>query len=106
MATDVALREAQTMAVTAVVLFQIFYLLSCRSLRDSLHTIGLLSNRAVLVGIALLLALQAAFVYLPPMQALFGTTSLHAYDLGIAAAVAATILPVIGVEKWLHRRGR
>jgi len=104
--TDVALREAQTMAVTAVVLFQIFYLLSCRSLRDSLHTIGLLSNRAVLVGIALLLALQAAFVYLPPMQALFGTTSLHAYDLGIAAAVAATILPVIGVEKWLHRRGR
>jgi len=105
-AADVALREAQTMAVTAVVLFQIFYLLNCRSLRDSLRAIGVFSNRAVLAGIAVLLALQAAFVYLPPMHALFGTTSLQPADLGTAAVVAASILPVIGLEKWLRRRGR
>ncbi len=33
---DLALREAQTMAVTTVILFQVFYLLNCRPLRDSL----------------------------------------------------------------------
>ena len=34
-----ALAEAQTMAVTTVVLFQAFYLLNCRSLRDSIVVI-------------------------------------------------------------------
>ena len=32
--------EAQTMAVTTVIMFQIFYLLNCRSLRDSIVRIG------------------------------------------------------------------
>jgi magnesium-transporting ATPase (P-type) len=46
-----ALREAQTMAVTTVILFQMFYLLNCRSLRDSVLKIGLWSNPWVYVGI-------------------------------------------------------
>jgi Ca2+-transporting ATPase len=103
-APALALREGQTMAVTTVVLFQIFYLLNCRSLRDSLLAIGLFSNRHILAGIALLLALQAAFIYLPQMQAVFETKSLNGPDVLLAAAVAATILPVIGIEKRLRRR--
>ena len=35
----VALREAQTMAVTTVVFFQVFYLLNCRSLRASVFQV-------------------------------------------------------------------
>lgn len=42
--TAVALSEAQTMTVTTVVLFQIFYLIECRSLRGSVFESGLLSN--------------------------------------------------------------
>jgi magnesium-transporting ATPase (P-type) len=101
---ELALREAQTMAVTTVILFQVFYLLNCRSLRDSLLAIGLWSNPTVYLGIGALLLLQAAFVYLPFMNALFGTAPLGP-DAWLEATLAALILvPVISLEKWWRQR--
>ncbi len=100
----VALREAQTMAVTTVVLFQIFYLLNCRSLRDSILRIGLFTNPYVYVGIAVLLLLQLAFVYTPFMNAVFGTSPLNADALAKSLLVSLTVLPVITLEKALLRR--
>jgi magnesium-transporting ATPase (P-type) len=101
----VALGESQTMAVTTVILFQIFYLLNCRSLRDSIFRIGLWSNPVVYAGIAGLLALQAAFIYAPFMNALFGTAPLGAGALAKAAVVASVVLVVISAEKgWRQRR--
>jgi magnesium-transporting ATPase (P-type) len=99
-----ALRQAQTMAVTTVILFQVFYLLNCRSLRDSILRIGLWSNPAVYVGIAALLALQAAFVYLPFMNALFGTSPLSLEALAKSALVGSSVLPAISLEKWWRNR--
>jgi Ca2+-transporting ATPase len=102
-AHGVALAESQTMAVTTVIMFQIFYLLNSRSLRDSVLRIGLGSNPAVYVGIATVLLVQAAFIYLPPLQAVFGSAPLEWNDLLIAALVGALITPVVAVEKWLLR---
>ena len=100
----VALGEAQTMAVTTVVAFQVFYLLNSRSLDHSLLEIGLFSNWTVWAGIGALAALQLAFVYLPFMNALFGTVPLPVPDLLLAIAVGVTILPVISAEKWVRSR--
>jgi magnesium-transporting ATPase (P-type) len=101
---DLALREAQTMAVTTVVLFQVFYLINCRSLRGSVLKIGLFSNPLVYVGIGALLLLQFGYVYLPFMNTLFGSAPLGPHDLLKSALVAMTVLPVIGIEKWWHAR--
>ncbi|MCC6556242.1 MAG: HAD-IC family P-type ATPase [Polyangiaceae bacterium] len=103
-ASELAYREAQTMAVTTVVLFQIFYVLNCRSLRESLLAVGLFSNPWVYAGAAALLLLQLGFVYLPFMNALFGSAPLPASAWLKSALVAMTILPVIGVEKWWRQR--
>jgi len=101
----VAVREAQTMAVTTVVLFQIFYLLNCRSLRDSLLRIGLFTNPYIYLGIAVLLLLQLAFVYLPLFNRVFGSAPLNAEAWGKSTLVAAVVLPVIAAEKaWRQRR--
>jgi len=100
-----ALAKAQTVAVTTVVMFQIFYMLNCRSLRDSILRIGAFSNPAVFAGIGAILALQALFVYAPFMHTIFGSAPLAASDIVVSALVGATILPVIGFEKWLRRRG-
>ena len=99
-----ALAEAQTAAVTTVIMFQVFYLLNSRSLRDSVRRIGLVSNPAVYVGIATVVLAQAAFVYLPPLQAVFGSVPLQWGDLLIAALAALPIVPLVVVEKWLLRR--
>jgi magnesium-transporting ATPase (P-type) len=101
----IVLREAQTMAVTTVVLFQIFYLLNCRSLVDSLLEIGLFTNPVVYLGIAVTLLLQVAFVYAPWMNTLFGTAPLGLGDLAESVLVASVVVPVISVEKaWRRRR--
>ncbi|QRK07070.1 HAD-IC family P-type ATPase [Archangium violaceum] len=101
---ELALSEAQTMAVTTVIMFQIFYLLNCRSLRDSFFRIGVFSNPFVYLGIAMLVLLQLGFIYLPFMQAVFNTAPLSLEALGLCALVGAIVLPVISVEKWLRSR--
>ena len=102
----VALREAQTMAVTTVVFFQIFYLVNCRSLRDSAFRIGFFSNPTVFAGIGVLLLLQAGFIYLPFMQAVFGTAALQPGALALSVLAAASIQPLISAEKALRNRNR
>ena len=105
-ATDeAALAKAQTMAVTTVVTFQIFYMLSCRSLRGSILRIGVFSNPVVFLGIAAIVALQFAFIYASPMQALFGTAALSASDLALSVLAGIIILPVIALEKRLRNLG-
>lgn len=102
-----ALAEAQTMAVTTVIMFQIFYLLMCRSLTGSIFQLGVFSNRVIFAGIGVLVALQCGFMYLPFMRRIFGTAPLDLESWGLSALVGAVILPVIAVEKrWRGRHLR
>ena len=97
-----ALAEAQTICVTTITFTQCFYLLNCRSLRDSFLTQGVFSNPAVFVGIGILLLLQAGFIYLPPLQVLFNSTPLTWHGWIDSLLVGAVVLPVISCEKWLR----
>lgn len=99
-----ALAEAQTICVTVVTFSQIFYLLNCRSLRNSFFSLGVFSNPSVFMGIGVLLLLHACFIYLPPLQALFGSAALDARAWLVAILAGAIVLPVISVEKWVMRR--
>jgi magnesium-transporting ATPase (P-type) len=99
-----ALAEAQTVAVTTVILFQVFYLLECRSLRGSVLEIGLFSNGWVYVGIGTILVLQLSFVYLPFMNALFGSAPLGPAAWAEATLAALVVFPVVWIDKWRQRR--
>jgi len=101
-----ALREAQTMAVTVLTLMQAYYLLACRSLRESIFRIGFFRNPWIFAGIALLLPLQVAFVHAPVMNRLFHSAPLGAGDWLKSIAVASLVLPVVALEKTLERRLR
>jgi len=89
----------QTAAVTTIILFQAFYLLECRSLHASLFRMSLRGNPWVWAGIAAVLVLQAAFVYAPPLQSVFGSAALDAGSWGIALAAGMAIVPIIELEK-------
>ncbi len=101
-----ALAEAQTSCVTAITFSQIFYLLNCRSLRNSFWSQGLFSNPSIYIGITVLLLLQACFVYVPPLQNLFGTAALDSEAWLHAALAGAVVLPVISCEKWIRSRSK
>ena len=98
-----ALSEAQTMAVTAMVFFQIFYIIECRSLKYSANKIGLLSNLSIYLGIAIVLLVQVSFVNLPFMNRVFKSAPLYFDAWIVSAAVAFSILVIIGFEKWVRR---
>jgi len=98
-----AMAEAQTLCVTAITFTQVFYLLNCRSLRDSLLSQGVFSNPAIFIGIGILLLLQACFIYLPPLQAVFGSAPLDGSAWLYAMLAGAVVLPVISLDKWVRR---
>ncbi|RKG57781.1 HAD family hydrolase [Corallococcus sp. CA054B] len=100
------LAEARTMAVNTVVSFQIFYLWMCRTLTGSTREVGFTSNPTVFVGIAALVLLQAAFMYVPFFQRLFGSAPLSLGDIARSVLVGACVLPAVGLEKWLRSRPR
>jgi magnesium-transporting ATPase (P-type) len=99
-----AIADAQTMAVTTVIAFQVFYLLQSRSLRGSAREVGVFSNRMVFLGIAAVVVLQLAFIYAPAMQAVFDTAPITVGQLGLAVAVGASVIPVVAFEKWIRAR--
>ncbi len=100
---SVSIAQAQTLAVTSVAFFQIFYLLMCRTLTTPVRTIGWTSNRYVFAGIAVLLVLQIAVVHLPFLQAVFRTEDLTVGQWALAATAGAVVVPVVAAEKWWRR---
>lgn len=102
MVASLAQAKAQTSAVTFVIIFQIFYMLNCRSLKDSLLKIGFFSNWTVFIGIGIVVVLQFVFIYAPFMQSIFETVSLSSQDLLTALAFGFAIYPIIGLEKFIH----
>lgn len=102
--TSLALSQAQTITVSTVILFQIFYMLNCRSLKGSILKIGLFSNPTVFVGVVVLLLLQLAFIFAPFLRGVFGSSPIELNDLWLAILVGASVLPLISVEKWWRAR--
>lgn len=99
-----SLREAQTMAVTAIMLFQVLYLFNCRSLGPSIIWSKLFSNRYVLIGIGLAVVAQAFFVYSPFMNQIFKSSPLNMQSLIASSLVALLVIPLIGIEKILRTK--
>ncbi|MFO1420951.1 MAG: cation-transporting P-type ATPase [Candidatus Competibacteraceae bacterium] len=96
--------EARTLAVNALVMGEIFYLFNSRYIHASvLSREGLLGSRPVLATIGLMVLLQLAFTYLPPMQSLMGTTAITAADWGIVTLAGLAVLLLVELEKAVWR---
>jgi magnesium-transporting ATPase (P-type) len=102
-----SLEQARTVAVNALVMGQIFYLLNARFFQASALTRdGLLGNRVVLVAIGICLALQLFLTYAPFMNTLFDTEALGLADWALCVAAGAAVFVVVEAEKAAARAGR
>ncbi|MEN8234718.1 MAG: cation-translocating P-type ATPase [Actinomycetota bacterium] len=95
---------AQTMLFTTLIFGQLALALEVRSERRSLFSIGLLSNRAMLIAVAIGVTAHFALVYVPFLQGIFDTVALGPRDLLISLAAAAAILAAAEGWKWNARR--
>ncbi|NNU26744.1 cation-translocating P-type ATPase [Isoptericola sediminis] len=104
-ASGVPVPEAQTVAVTMLALGQLAYLFNSRLLDRSSLTVDVLrGNPAVWISVAVLLLLQAAFVYAPFMHTWFGSAPIGPADWAVAAALAAVVFVLVEGAKWWGRR--
>nr|WP_235044579.1 cation-transporting P-type ATPase [Methylohalobius crimeensis] len=98
------IEAARTVAVNTLVMFEIFYVLNCRYLTDSvLNLKGLFGNPYTWLSIVLLVIFQLGFTYLPPMQFLFGTVAIDARHWQVIVAASMSVFVLVEVEKFMVR---
>lgn len=99
-----SIAETMTMTFVSLVLIQFFKAYNFRSDRHSVLNKPFANkwlNTAILWEIGLLLLI----IYVPFLHEPFSTFSLPLYDWLIIGGLAATIVPVLEIAKWMERRG-
>ncbi len=100
-----ALETARTMAVSAVVAAEMFYLINSRHIFGSVISYeGLFGNLYVPVVIAACAVLQLMYVHAGPLQKIFGSTDLTAGEWLKVGLAGALVFLVAEVEKAVQRR--
>lgn len=98
-----SIEKARTSAVNMIIIGQAFYLLNCRSMTQSMWSLGLFSNPWFWPGVLTMLLAQAAFIYLPVMNWLFHTEPIGLNEWLLTLAAGLVIYAVIGTEKIIAK---
>jgi len=96
----VELESARTAAVNVIVLGQVSYLFSCRSLRLSVFRIGLFSNPLIWIGVAAMISLQLLLTYVPFLNMVFETQPTSWRPWALAAGSGAMLFVLAELDKW------
>ncbi|MEQ9463632.1 MAG: HAD-IC family P-type ATPase, partial [Haliea sp.] len=95
----------QTVVFTVLVFCQLANVLAIRSESESLWRQGLLSNRPLLLAVALTVLLQLAVIYLPVLNGIFKTEPLALPELLVCFSLPLLVVLAVESEKLLRRRG-
>jgi magnesium-transporting ATPase (P-type) len=95
---------ARTVAVNAITIGQVFYLLNSRYLLDSsLSLTAHMGNRYLPLGIGAVVILQLLFTYAPPFQAMFGNEPIPLWVWPWLLAGGLLFFAVVEAEKLVIR---
>ncbi len=97
---------SQTVAFTTLAAFQWFQGLNARSRYSSVFKIGLFSNRWIILGIGVAIALQLGILYIPWFNKVMSTAPLTGFDWLLIVPVASTILIADEIYKRLGIHGQ
>ncbi|KAK0429502.1 hypothetical protein QR680_011409 [Steinernema hermaphroditum] len=93
-----------TMTFTCFVLFDMWNALSCRSSRKMIWEIGLFRNSVFCWAVSGSLLCQLAVIYFAPLQRIFQTEALSAYDLAFLAVLTSSVFIVSEAKKYYELR--
>jgi magnesium-transporting ATPase (P-type) len=98
---------ARTAAVNTIVACELFYLFNVRHFTEHAFRAETFSgNRVALLVSAILIVLQLAFTYAPPMQYLFHSAALDALSWAVILGCASVLFLAVEIEKAVLRRAR
>ena len=93
----------QTMTFTVLCFAQLGNVIAIRSRRESVFSLGLLTNKPMLGAITLTVALQLMVVYVPFFNDLFSTQPLTWEEMGITVAVSSVVFWAVEIQKLVSR---
>ena len=96
--------EALTMTQAAIVAGQFANGFGCRTERESLFKVGLLTNKFLVISEFVGIGIMCAISYVPFLQNIFKTAPLTAADWGFLALAAVTLFFAEEARKWVLRR--
>jgi len=97
-------QQATTMTFFGMVAGQVGTAFAARTDRASLRSVGVLTNRLLLWGIAFELILAAIIIYAPPFQSLLGTAALTPDMVLFATPFPFIVWGADELRRWLMRR--
>jgi Ca2+-transporting ATPase len=97
------IEHARTVAATAFVVMQMFYMVACRSHTRPGHH-GLIEQRVLWASVAGMLALQAMFVYAPFAQRFFGTAAIDVRSWVVIVLLGVVLYAGVELEKYVRVR--
>ncbi|MDO8693384.1 MAG: calcium-translocating P-type ATPase, PMCA-type [Sheuella sp.] len=95
----------QTMAFAVITLSQLGHVMAIRSEKESLFSMGIFSNKPLLLAVVVTFVLQLATIYVPVCNVIFKTDPLTMHELAICLALSSVVFFAVEIEKWLIRRG-
>lgn len=93
---------ANTMAFSGIVIFEKMNIFNFRSLKAPLYTIGMFSNKWLLLAISITVLLQICAVYHPLLQQALGTTALRFSDWVVIIALALPLFLLVEGYKFVR----
>jgi P-type Ca2+ transporter type 2C len=96
--------QATAMTYAGIVMGQVGAGMAFRTSRRSVFSVGLLSNRFLLAGIAFEFSLLLALLYVPPLQHVFHTRAIDPRAWGLLVLWPAFIFGAEEARKWVLRR--
>jgi calcium-translocating P-type ATPase len=97
--------EATTMSFVGMIAGQIGTAFAVRTRRASLRSIGVFSNRYLVLAIGGVVLLAALFVYAPPLQSLLSTAALPVRDVLFLLPYPFIVWGADELRRWILRRG-
>ncbi|WP_430490750.1 cation-translocating P-type ATPase [Lactiplantibacillus pentosus] len=96
--------DALTMAFATLGLIQLFHAFNSKSIHESLFTVGLFRNKFFNWAILIAFVMLAITIVVPGLNGLFHVTHLDAYQWGIVAAAALSMVIIVEIVKFFQRR--
>ncbi|UCG92642.1 MAG: calcium-translocating P-type ATPase, PMCA-type [candidate division WOR-3 bacterium] len=96
----------QTMVFTVLCLSQMGNVLALRSEKESIFSLGLLSNIPLLGAFLLTFVLQMATIYVPFLRPIFKTQPLSVSELIICLLLSSIVFCGVEIVKWIRRKKR
>jgi Ca2+-transporting ATPase len=92
-----------TMVFTTLTLSQMGHALAVRSDKRSLFEQGLLSNKVMVIAVAMTFGLQMIITYWAPMNELFNTQPLPPMELALSLGLSLVVFVAVEIEKAIKR---